>query len=307
MASASSKTQLAVALWLLPALAWAGPALSGAYRSEPLGRMELATEGDRLTGVTASANACNFASGTRMLEGAFEDSVLVGTVTLCQTGNGCASEQAYPLLAVYNPADGSLSAHVKLRQGCQSPAVLKNGRLVWMPAGAEEASLEETPGGKRGPLRLSQERVTATLRQAGTLFNQGDYVAAAEHFQAVVDHDANNALAHHGLGGSLFFQKRGLERRAIEELKKARRLDGRNPATPFLMAVAYGRLGEKKQGLIHLRQAMKLGYSVDAALWSRDTDLRNLLGSEEEFQAFLKHAPGAKQAQTRERPTPSDP
>jgi hypothetical protein len=305
MASASKTLEFAVALSLLPALAWAGPVLSGTFRVEPFGRMELTTEGDLVAGVTASGNSCKFEERRRVLEGAFEGSVLVGTVTLCQSGAGCEPEQVYPLLAVYSPADGSLTAHVRLSPGCQSPALLKGGRLVWVPASAPQAASEQEGlvAGKRGELRLSRETIDAALRKGDALFKQGQYALATEQFQGVVDHDANNPVANHLLGASLLMQRQ--EHKAIDALKKARKL--KKWETFYLLACAYSRTGERKQGLSSLRQALKLGNSVDVAKWSEDTDLINLLGSQQELKAFLMQAPGAKQAQTRDRLNSSDP
>jgi tetratricopeptide (TPR) repeat protein len=314
MASASLTNSVAVALCLLPALVLAQPALSGPYRMEPLGRLELRSDGDRLLGITTSENACNFEGRKRVLEGAFEGSVLVGTLTLCQTGPSCAPEQAYPVLAIHHAADGSLSAYVRLKPGCQSPMLLKGGRLVLTPGAAEEVRGEGEAGGssassvaRKRDKRQSSEAVASMLKEGEAFYLKGEYVLATRRFEAVLSLDENNPMAYHSLGAAQLLRKNAPE--AIKALEKARSLGHAHkyPEMEYLLACAYGQAGQKEKGREALRRAVRRGYRVDAGAWEKDADLRNLMGSEAEFHAFLKQQQRARKQVESERQDPPDP
>ena len=311
MASASLTKHFAVALALLPALVLAQPALSGPYRVEPFGPLELSTHGDRLLGLTAPGNACNFEGKKAVLEGGFEGSVLVGTLTLCQTGPGCAQEAEYPVLGLYNAADGSVSTFVRLKAGCQSPAVPKSGRLVLVRDSAQEApaagasAVGSASSVARKRARASDsEAVTNALKEGDAFLRAGNYPLAVRRFEAVLSLDENNPVAYHGLGAAQLL--RGQPQSAVGSLEKARHYGLRHQETEYLLACAYGRVGKKPKGKEALRRAVWLGYRVDAALWEKDADLRNLVGGERELQAFLRQARGRKQVESA-RQDPSDP
>ncbi len=81
--------QMGVAALLV--LTWSGalvaaPSLNGPYHSDRFGRLELHTEGGRLSARQTSGGVCKFAADRRMIEGEFEGNVLVGSVTLCREG-----------------------------------------------------------------------------------------------------------------------------------------------------------------------------------------------------------------------------
>lgn len=292
MASASLTHRFAVALTLLPALALAEPGPSGPYRAESFGRLELSSDGERLQGLTAPGNACNFEGRKPVLTGGFEGNVLVGTLTVCQTGPNCALEEDYPVLAIH-AADGALSTYVRLRPGCESPAVPKDGRLVFVPAPVEEAraALEPSAGSaslvaRKRDKRSRAEAVSETLKEGDAYMRSGDYPLAARRFEAVLALDANNQVAHHFLGVVQLL--RGQPREAILSLEKARSLGLKNPQTEYALACAYGRIGHKAKGMDSLHRAIRLGHRVDAALWAKDADLRSLVASEAELLAFVK-------------------
>src|SRR5262245_40954454 len=111
MALAPHITGLAVALFLVPSLAGAGPSLSGSYRAEGLGTVELRTEGGHVVGkATDGGSGCKLDPNVPVLEGDFEGSVLVARVTLCVTGDMCPPTQSYGLLGFYNEANRSVVA-----------------------------------------------------------------------------------------------------------------------------------------------------------------------------------------------------
>lgn len=288
MASASPTILLAVALALTPVLASAAPPLSGSYRSESLGRVELATQGDRLTGVTAGDNACKFEGRKPVLEGAFEGNVLVGSLTLCQTGEGCATQQSYSIFAIYNPATGALTAHVPLAPGCVSPA-LKGTRLLLMPASSDDAA----------------DTITQMLKTGEAAYRQGRIDDALKSFEAVLARKEGDPIAMHFKGAMLLLKNE--PREAIKWLEKARNLNGNHRDTVFLLACAYGRLGKKKVGMDYLHMAVRLGYPVTSELYETDEDLRNLLGSKDALQDLVQQPRNRKQGGARERQESSDP
>lgn len=291
MASASPTICLAAALSLVPSLAGAEPVLSGLYRTDLFGQLELSTQGDRLQGLMASGNACNFEGRRRVLEGTFEGNVLVGTLTLCQSGGPpCEPERAYPVLAVYSPADGSLATHVRLRPGCQSPVLLNGGRLVMTPVedGSALRRASEgmaSKGAQRRDRRSSAEAITELLKEGDALRRAGEFERAARRFEEALALDSRNALAHHLLGGARLLN--GQAQEALESLEKARSLGLKSAETEYFIACAHGRLGNKTKGREHLRRAIRLGYRVDATLLARDADLRTLVANEAELRTFL--------------------
>ncbi|XXF75575.1 tetratricopeptide repeat protein [Myxococcaceae bacterium GXIMD 01537] len=291
----------------MPAFTWAQPALSGSFRAEPLGQLELGTTGERLSGTVAAGNVCRFQGKRVVLEGAFEGSVLVGSLTLCQTGPSCEPERTYPVLAIYNPTSGNLTAHVRLQPGCQSPALL-GSRLVLQPAVTPQAPAEDTEGAAALVARKrtvsTQETIDRYLKDGDAAFKAGDYDRAARIFETVRSLEPDNKFAHHGLGGSLLFLGKPVE--AIKLLERARNLGlDRNWEVPYLLACAHGRLGKKKQGLDYLRLSLRLGYPVDLKPLSQETDLQTLVGSEAELQALaqqVRRKQGARERQASPEP-----
>lgn len=298
MASASSTLLLAVALALTPCLASAAPPLSGSYRTESLGRVELATQGDRLTGVTAGENACKFEGRKPVLEGTFEGNVLVGSLTLCQTGAGCTAQQSYSIFAIYNPASGALTAHVPLAPGCQSPA-LKGNRLVLMPASAPSEKAQAS-----GEAAAASDPVTRMLMEGEAAYRQGDYDSALKSFEAVLSLKEGDPIATHFKGAMLLLKNE--PREAIKWLEKARNLNGNHRDTVYLLACAYGRVGKKKVAMDYLRMAVRLGYPLTPALYDNEADLRNLLGSKDALQELVQQVRSRK-GSARERQESSDP
>jgi tetratricopeptide (TPR) repeat protein len=215
------------------------------------------------------------------------------------------------VLGLYNAADGSLSAFVRLKAGCQSPAVPKGGRLVLVRDSAEEApsagasAVNSASSVARKRARPpDSEAVTSALKEGDAFLRAGNYPLAIRRFEAVLSLDEHNPVAYHGLGAAQLLS--GYAQDAVVSLEKARDYGLKHQETEYFLACAYGRVGRKPKGKEALRRAVRYGYRVDAALWEKDADLRNLLGGERELQTFLKQVRGRKQVESA-RQDSSDP
>lgn len=311
-------TGLAVAFFLTPALAAAGPVLSGNFRADSYGTLALSTQGERLVGTAVEGGSCRFDAERKVLEGDFQGGVLVGRLWVCQTGVNCSRvEQEYPILAFYNEEDQALVAHVRLSTGCQS-AALKDGRFVLTPV-RKEPEPAASPGTGSSASQVANKRTSpdqeAAKRAAelGTqLYVKNDFVQAAKQFEISLSHDPGdkNWAAYMGRGSSRL--KLSMVDGAIADLERSRLANARVTAPGsrettilYMLGCAYGQKGDKKKALDYLRQAVRAGYPLHEMV-ENDEDLRKHLGGEQEFVELVKKSREKKQ-QAQPRGTPPGP
>ncbi|MBF5041257.1 hypothetical protein FGE12_02580 [Aggregicoccus sp. 17bor-14] len=271
------------------------PAPEGLYRADPLGPLLLSREGDRVSGHAAGGGACGFEEKRRVLEGQFQGQVLVGSVLLCQTGAACAPERSYPLLAFYNPADHTLSGHVRLEPGCRSAALGEGGALVLVAAGPGarpgSASAAEPVRGTSNP-----EAAKAAFEKGQRLLAARDYVGAAQQLQVGISYDERNWAAYQLLGVAEFF--RGRVPAALAAYEHSAELNPREPTTFFNLACAHSRLKDRASALRDLGRAVELGFALPDEM-RQDADLNRLLGNDPEFKALVKRADEQQRAEAR--------
>lgn len=302
MAPAPIITGLVLALFLVPGLAAAGPSLSGPFRADTYGSLELKTEGDHLTGTAVGGGGCSFDAQRMVLQGDFEGSVLVGRLTVCQTGDLCPAEQTYSLLGFYNAAEGSLVAYVKLSSGCQSPGLPRSGRFMLQPA--TRTVPEETPTHGAAPAGSAAELVSKrgsrmdlakqALRRGDELYQQKQYVEAAKQFKASLEIDSGdtNWPAYMGLGSSLLMQGQVAQAiRNLERANTARR--GGEPSLYYMLGCAYAQKRDKAKALEYLTRAVEAGYDLETAS-KNDQELHRALGADPKFQELVKSSAGKK-------------
>jgi len=318
MAPASFITGLALAFILTPVLATAGPVLSGNFRADSYGTLALSTEGERLVGTAVDGGPCKFDAERQVLEGDFQGDVLVGRLTVCQTGTLCPQvEQAYPILAFYNEADQALVAHVRLRSGCQS-AALKDGRFVLVPV-RKEPEPPASPGTGSSASQVANKRTPRdgeAAKKANELGKQQylehKFGLAAKQFEISLSHDPGdkNWMAYMGRGSSRL--KMGQVDGAIEDLERSRQANSRvSPGARetrilYMLGCAYAQKGEKKKALDYLRQAVRAGYPLHEMV-DNDPDLQKHLGNEQEFEDLLKKSKEKKQQAPPRVPPPGPP
>src|SRR5262245_28033121 len=87
--------------------------LNGLYRWGSGHTLSVKTVEGRVEGHVLSPGPCRFNPERPVLTGEWEGNVLVGDVTLCEVGPGCAPSQ-YAFLGFYNASDGSLTADLEL-------------------------------------------------------------------------------------------------------------------------------------------------------------------------------------------------
>lgn len=292
MAPVHLTTGLALALFLVPGLAAAGPSLSGSFRAESYGTLELKTEGEHVSGRAMGGGPCKFDSQREVLVGDFEGTVLVARLTVCQTGEMCPVEQTYTVLGFYNEDERAVVAHVRLPPGCQSAAVQKSGRFVLVPA--DKAGDESPPGDSGGPQDGSGKRGSRMVEAAKQASQRGDqfyklskYAEAAAQFKQSLEYDSgeNNWPAYLGKGSSLL--KLGKVNDAIKDLEKARSFNPNHGPVLYMLGCAYAQKRDRKQALEYLRNAVAVGYELHSAA-DADPDLMRAMGSEPQFRELLK-------------------
>lgn len=276
--------------------------LPGPYLAGELGAVELRAEEGRVLGVHQGGGACSFQQGERILEGQLEGNVLVGTVTLCQSGSGCG-QQSYPLLAFLDPASRTLVADIKLTPSCSSPAL--QGSRLWLtpapeqerrvdPPIAEAASLVAKQ--KLGPKR-SEELVQKAVRQGNRLLELGDPEGAAVQFELGLSYDEESWPAQLGLGRAAI--ELGQIEKAIWALERARELarasgKANHSSIYYYLACAHSRIPDRKSALSHLRRAVKLGYLLPRAQ-EVDPRLAKIVGAAPELRRLTRAWPARGQ------------
>jgi Flp pilus assembly protein TadD len=294
MPPALSNKALATILSVASGLAWAGPTpnVSGPYLGDAYGPVEFRTEGEKVVGTaTATGGACRFPAGTPVIEGELEGHVLVARVLVCQQGGTqCAAQEHYPAFVIVNPHDRVLSALIRLREGCSSPALQrdpqqKHTQLLLRstapqderPEGEAEAASAADAGGEeaRAPSApaapasaegsgtataqaRAREPEAPPLEQAQRQLAAGNPAAAQPLFEQVLATDARNAAALMGLAAC--HVQLGNAAKAVKTLEPAAKASNR-PDLHLWLAYAHQR--DRKQGRARdaLRKAMDLGWA----------------------------------------------
>lgn len=280
MASVSRTIGLAALIAAAPGAARAQTVPQGSYQADVLGRVELSAEHERLVGYAIDGGPCRFKPQSRVLEGQLQGGVLVGQLTLCLQGASCPAVETLPILALYSPEDRSLTAYVRPRAGCQAPVLGEGGVLVLHPAQALSAQAPGR-GGTSTVARLRTEKRNAeaakeALERGNQLLGAKEWSGSAAEFERSITHDDRNWVAFFGLGTAWLM--RGQAGDAIDALHRARSLNPRESSIHYNLACAYSRLGDKKQALANLGQAVKLGFAITEG--SQDQELDRLLGSD---------------------------
>lgn len=257
------------ALWLLPAAALASPQLPERARWGPDGELRWdSPDGLHVLGRAGTPNPCGFEAGRTVVDAVWEGNVLVGTVKLCTTGQGCPSGE-FPYFAVYNTSDGTLVADLVLPAGCTS-AGLDGRRFVLGP---------------RAKLRTDLPRHIALGIQA--LEERRGRAARAEFDKALAAKEDPVARVYLGLGEAAVLL--GENDAAIEAYKKAFQY-APGGLVLYNLACAQARKGDLEESFQALEDAMKHGFS-SAEEMSRDPDLHALQTQDPvRFAALLQRA-----------------
>jgi hypothetical protein len=258
----------------------AAPRFNGLYKGQ-LGTLEMVARGDRVTGYSAVGGPCNFFPKRRVLDGQLQGNVLVGTVTLCQTGPACG-ERVYPFLGFVDPGDGTVTGEVKLDAGCVSPA-LEVSRLVLEPSEDSKLKVRANP-------RKAADLARMALVKAQRLLEAGDYAGAAQQFEVGLSYSDQNWVAYLGLGVAEL--RRGNVPRSMDAFERSRdlaRAAGQDHSDiHYNLACAQTRSGDKRGAMESLKRAVKLGFALPEML-SSEQDLQPL-HEEAEFKTLVKKA-----------------
>lgn len=278
------------------------PVLSGLYSVGELGLVQFSLENGKVIGKVRSSAQCVFPPDAQVVTGAFEGGVFIGTVTLCQTGAGCALQRSYPMLGVAH--DDAVAGWIRLEPPCQSPA-LDGSSLFFRPATTEEkqkvaseASAAQVAGkDKNDPAVQAEEAIVDGMR----LLQDSKFGPAREKFRQAMELDDTRWDASNGYG--LTQVKLGHPEQALEYFDKALTLAQRKTSAANVAAVHYNRacaqvaMGDKKGAVATLKTALRVGgvaNLIDSL--TDDADL-NPLRSDADFKRLLADA----QAQYRKK------
>ena len=293
---------LCVTAFSTPARAGSGARLQGAYFGQ-LGHVQLSTDAHgHVIGRYGLGGPCPFDAGRPVVDGALQGSVLVGTVTLCQTGPAC-EERTYPFLGFVED-DGAVVGDVKLDPGCDSPG-LQRRRLLLEVARPEHGASALGPDGKVVPasaLKRPQNKKAQArqceldFQRAVALINKNDHAGAIHYFEQALA-CGDQVVLYQGIGVAQLH--RDLPDAAMAALEKARDLAARtgqqDPQIHYNLACAYVRQGDKASAIKSLQQAVALGFA-DPTLLATDRDLATLR-DEPEFKKVVETAWSLKDRQ----------
>lgn len=296
-----------VALAMMASLAAAAaptPVLSGLYSVGELGLVEFSIVEGRVVGKLKSSAQCVFAPDTQVVAGTFEGGVFIGSVTLCQTGAGCAVQKTYPMLGVSH--DDAVAGWIRLETPCQSPAL--DGRsLFFRPATPEEkqkvaqdtSATEVAQKNKADPAVQADEAIV----EGQHLIQEARFPQAREKFRQAMELDETRWDAFLGYG--LTEVKLGHPERSLEYFDKALAVAQLRKASPANLALAhYNRacaqvaMGEKKGAIASLRTAVKVGGAANVIDWLTDDPDLNPVRQDPDFKRLLADA----QAASRKKP-----
>lgn len=266
--------------------AWAAPILEGRFEG-PLGVLRLQTEaGGRVTGQVEAGAACSWLIGQTVLEGHLEGNVFAGRVFVCQTGPSCTS-RSYPVLAIVDQDDKTLSARVKLEVGCQSPALKSDGALVLTPVSeaARPTSAAHVARGKLDRRRVEKaDRAYQSAVRMATA-RQPDLREARQLAEEATSIDQSHWKA--------YLLRGGIEMRlnnpdaAVQSYSRAQALNPRFADTYFKLASAHARLQDRALAMENLKMAVDRGFRSSEDLTS-DPDLSTLFALDPEFRALAE-------------------
>ncbi len=175
-----------------PLCASAGPTLKGIYRAAGLGLLDVSTSGGRVVGKFRTGGSCSYSVDDEVLNGSFEGNVFVGTLSLCQTGEGCTdSTKLYPLMAF--AVGKELAGEVPLPDKCASPGLTGGNRFTLEEATAEERQQATQPTKAitdkipKNATKKDKEAIAAReLASATEHFNKGRFGLAADGFELAI-------------------------------------------------------------------------------------------------------------------------
>jgi hypothetical protein len=279
------------------------PALNGGYYGQ-MGHVFFSTDGHgHVLGRYGLGGPCAFDAGRPVVDGALQGNVLVGSVTLCQTGPAC-EERTYAFLGFVTEDDGTLVADVKLDPGCDSPG-LQRKRLVLEVARPENGQSAVGPDGKvtltalkhkAGNRKALQKQCDADFQRAVGLMPKNDFAGAVHYFEQAMA-CGEQVVLYQGVGVAQL--NRDAPDAAMAALEKARDLAAKtgqeDPQIHYNLACTYVRLGDKASAIKSLQRAVALGFA-DPTQLATDRDLATLR-EEPEFKKVVETAWSLKDRQ----------
>jgi len=190
---------------------------------------------------------------------------------------------------------------VRLRSGCQSPALPRTGRFTLVSAA--KAVPDETPTsgaiGSAADLVANRNPRMEAAKQANQrgdqLYKQNLFAEAVKQFKLSLDYDSGdtNWPAYMGRGSSQL--KLGRVELAIRDLERAHSARRGDPSLYYMLGCAYAQKRDKTRALDYLGRAVEAGYDLQSAV-SNDKDLQQALGSDPQFKELVKTSADRKKS-----------
>jgi hypothetical protein len=236
--------------------------MTGLYQVGGVGLVDMTVVDGQLVGRLKATDECpSIALDTPVLQGAFEGTLFVGTVTVCQSGASCTAQKNYPFLGFW--VDEGLVGSVHLDTGCTSPAIDAGALHVTSATAAERQKLLGTNGGSATTVAKKPDgkTVEAAISDGTALVKEGNYSEALAILRAAQDADPDNVSVLYLTGVAWAGLKQ--PKNAVEPFRRAAELARTRKLTPrlvgeihFNLACALAQEKRAKEAI----QALSAGY-----------------------------------------------
>jgi hypothetical protein len=238
------------------------PAMTGLFQVGGVGLVDMAVADGQVVGRLKATDECaEIALDTPVLQGAFEGSLFIGTVTLCQSGASCTPQKSYPFLGFW--VDEQLVGSVRLDPGCTSPAVDAGALHVTSATAQDRQKLLGGSGGSAATVarKLDGKTLEAAISDGTSLVKDGKYSEALAILRAAQDADPDNVSVLYLTGVAYSGLKQ--PKNAVEPFRRAAELGRTRKLTPrlvgeihFNLACALAQEKRSKEAI----QALSAGY-----------------------------------------------
>jgi hypothetical protein len=290
---------LTLAVLAGPMCATAAPALKGIYKAGGLGLLDVSTNNGRVVGKFRTGGNCPFSVDDEVLSGAFEGNVFVGTVQICQTGEGCPDgTKLYPLMAFV--VDKELSGEVPLPDNCTSAGLEGGHRFLLAEANAQERATALQPTKAitdklpRNASKKERDQFAAKeLNSATEHFNKGRYGLAADGFELSIAAGSDGWSPVMMLGVCKVKERKWKDGKAM--IERGLKMGGKNvppelrALAEYALAVVAENNGTRPEALSRLQKAVALSAAPGAMVneMKHDPDLKELR-QDAGFNKFLE-------------------
>jgi hypothetical protein len=272
---------------MAPTLVLAAPSLQGSWAS-PVGTIRIEQTDTTITGTVTEANGpCEYAAGTKVLEGAVLEDNLTGKLQMCFKGDSCKQKPWTFVVLLIAEQGQLLSGATHVRKGCSLPGQGTRGgiqfRRVPEPTADKPAEPPKPPAGTEYDPNSStydprawadkRKRADVLLSDGFNFLQEGYFERARERFLQAIELDPRRVEAYNGVGVTYYARHRYDD--ALTWYKRSLRYDPDFGDAYYNTACIYALQNKPEMALRYLQIAMLNGFvEVDAMM--EDPDLKGL-------------------------------